>query len=115
MNYKDDGVYDSMLALHQAMAKYKPRVLVYNGDVDPGCNYLWAEASVEKFGRAVTSAWRPWTYDDSLVGTQLGGAVTEYEGDVYFATVHGAGHMSPQWRPEAAFNMLQRFLGGKPL
>ena len=49
------------------------------------------------------------------MGEQLGGFVTEYEGGVNFATVHGAGHMSPQWRPEAVFNMLERFLSGKPL
>ena len=24
---------------------------------------------------------------------------------------HGAGHMSPQWRPEAVYRMVQNFLG----
>jgi hypothetical protein len=46
------------------------------------------------------------------------GFVTEYEDDVTFATVQGAGHMSDSasvWRPEAAFSMLQRFLASKPL
>ena len=51
----------------------------------------------------------------SIVGEQLGGFVTDYKDDVHFATVHGAGHMSPQWRPEAVFYMLQRFLAGKSL
>ena len=61
--------------------RFRPRVLVYNGDVDPGCNYLWAEASVAKFGRAEKHAWRPWVYgaSESRVGEQLGGFVTEYE------------------------------------
>ena len=101
----------------EQMQQYKPRVLVYNGDVDPGCNYLWAEASVEKFGLAVKAKgdWHPWVYGDQAVGEQLGGFVTEYEGGVSLATVHGAGHMSPQWRPEAAFNMVSRFLQEKPL
>ena len=52
---------------------------------------------------------------NSLVGEQLGGFVTSYDGDVHFATVHGAGHMSPQWRPEAVYYMLERFLRGVPL
>ena len=66
--------------------------------------------------------WRPWVHNDTLVGEQLGGFVTEYgaaedaEGaNVLFATVHGAGHMSPQWRPESVFHMFERFLQGKPL
>ena len=95
------------------MQKYSPRVLIYNGDVDPGCNYLWAEASVEKFGLAIHEDWRPWVYEDSRVGEQLGGFVTAYQQNVTFTTIHGAGHMSPQWRPEAVYNMLIRFLDGK--
>ena len=59
-------------------------------------------------------AWRPWTYDDSLVGTQLGGAVTEYEGDVFFATVHGAGHMVPQTRPQQALRRARGVLRACP-
>lgn len=117
VDYKDDGVYASMVAVHKAMLPFKPRVLVYNGDVDPGCNYLWAQSSVKKFGVALAEGgvWHPWVYDTSIVGEQLGGFVTDYEGDIHFATIHGAGHMSPQWRPQAAFTMVERFLAGKPL
>jgi hypothetical protein len=115
VDYRNDGVYDSMIAVHRENMKHNPRVLIYNGDVDPGCNYLWAEASVFKFGRATSKDWHPWVYDTAHVGEQLGGFVTDYEGDVHFATVHGAGHMSPQWRPEAVFNMFQRFLNGQKI
>ena len=121
VTYKNDGVYSSMIALHKEMlANYSPRVLVYNGDVDPGCNYLWGERSVAAFGLAprATEAWRPWTYADALVGPQLGGFVTGYgarDQGVLFTTIHGAGHMSPQWRPEAVFHMFANFLAAKPL
>ena len=41
VQYTDDGVYDSMIAVHKDMLeRYAPRVLVYNGDVDPGVNRL---------------------------------------------------------------------------
>ena len=36
LNYTDDGVYSSMIAIHKEMRQYGARVLVYNGDVDPG-------------------------------------------------------------------------------
>ena len=120
-DYTQDGVYSSMIALHkQMLANYSPRVLVYNGDVDPGCNYLWGERSVAAFGLAPRAgeAWRPWTYADALVGPQLGGFVSGYgahDQKVLFTTIHGAGHMSPQWRPEAVFHMFERFLAAKPL
>ena len=121
VTYNNDGVYKSMIVLHKEMlAKYSPRVLVYNGDVDPGCNYIWGERSVVSFGLAPDEkeAWRPWTYKDSLVGPQLGGFVSAYgerEQGVLFTTVHGAGHMSPQWRPEAVFHMFEKFLAAQPL
>ena len=66
-----------------------------------------------KFGLNVTAPWQPWVYSEATVGEQLGGFITSYEGDVHFATVHGAGHMSPQWRPEAVYNMLANFLDKK--
>lgn len=116
VNYTDDGVYSSMIAVHKQLQQYNPNVLVYNGDADPGCNYLWAEASVAKFGVDVETPWKPWVYGaDSLVGEQLGGYLTTYFGNVLFATVHGAGHMSPQWRPEAVYNLVSKFLHGAPI
>ena len=116
VNYTDDGVYTSMIAVHKQLQQYKPNVLVYNGDADPGCNYLWAEASVAKFGLDVEAPWKPWVYGaDSNVGEQLGGYLTTYFGNVLFATVHGAGHMSPQWRPEAVFTLVSKFLHGAPI
>ena len=83
--------------------------------MDPGCNYLWAEASVEAFGLDVKSEWHSWVYQDSTVGEQLGGFATNYDKNVTFATIHGAGHMSPQWRPEAVYTMFSSFLAGKLL
>ena len=75
---------------------------MYNGDVDPGCNYRWGEASVRKFGlgEPISDAnWKPWTYSLVEVGEQLGGFVSAWRGSgvdgVFFTTVHGAGHMSP--------------------
>ena len=122
VNYKDDGVFSSMVAVHREIFSLKRnvRVLVYNGDVDPGCNYRWAERSVRRFGLGSpvhSSDWEPWTYDLTSVGEQLGGFVSRFVGngvdEVFFSTVHGAGHMSPQWRPAAAWTMFDRFLSRK--
>ncbi|KAL3921383.1 MAG: hypothetical protein SGARI_006699 [Bacillariaceae sp.] len=117
VNYSQDGVFPSVVQVYQEiLASWKPRILVYNGDVDSGCNYLWAEASVAKFGPKQIEEWRPWVYGKGQnVGEQLGGYVTTYDRNVSFATIHGAGHMSPQWRPEAAFIMLKSFLDQTPL
>lgn len=117
VNYTSDGMFPSVIAVYtQILRAHRPRIMVYNGDVDPGCNYLWAEASVQKFAETVTRPWRPWVYGKTQrVGEQLGGFVTDYSDNISFATIHGAGHMSPQWRPEAVFFMLRNFLSEKSL
>ena len=40
-------------------------------------------------------------------GAQFGGEVIDYEHDLSFITVHGAGHMVPTFRPRAALRMMQ--------
>ena len=45
---------------------------------------------------------------------QVAGYTASYEG-LAFATVKGAGHMVPQFKPAEALAMFGRFLAGEPL
>jgi len=114
VRYEDDGVFaDGMVPLYKQMSPHY-RVVVYNGDVDPGCNFVMNEACVTSIGKKVKNDWRTWYYTDATFGRQVGGYTTEYEGDLNFITIHGAGHMSPQWKPSPAHTMLARFLRHEP-
>ena len=44
------------------------------------------------------------------MGPQFGGEVVNYENGLAFVTVHGSGHMVPQFRPEAALHMLDKLV-----
>jgi len=44
-------------------------------------------------------------------GSQFGGHVVNYEHNLSYATVHGSGHMVPQFRPQAAERLLTQLLG----
>ncbi|RVW40810.1 Serine carboxypeptidase-like 40 [Vitis vinifera] len=47
---------------------------------------------------------------------QLVGGYTEvYKGDLTFATVRGAGHQVPSFRPKRALSLIVHFLSGTPL
>lgn len=48
----------------------------------------------------------------SLLGPQVGGYVKRYNGLSYI-TVRDAGHMVPQYQPQAAFVLLQKYLAGE--
>eukprot|EP00947_MAST-08B_sp_MAST-8B-sp1_P004438 g4438.t1 len=94
-----------------AMTKTDLRVLVYNGDTDPGINSMVTQDKYFTFFSSVgiepDRQWRPWTLDGKQ---RMGGYAVEYPGDFTYATIRGAGHM-----PAAALAMLRSFLQGTKL
>ena len=71
------------------------------------------EAWITSMNLPIESLWQEWFISDDE-GSQVAGYVTIYEG-LTFATVKGAGHMVPQYAPEAAYYMFSNFINGKPL
>lgn len=98
---------DSLLGLYPTLIKaYK--VLVYSGDTDACVPHTGSEAWTRSLGFPVADEWRPW-----LVRDQVAGYVTVFDANSFtFLTVKGAGHMVPQYQPEAAFAMITRWVNG---
>eukprot|EP01130_Rhizamoeba_saxonica_P017347 TRINITY_DN8380_c0_g1_i1.p1 TRINITY_DN8380_c0_g1~~TRINITY_DN8380_c0_g1_i1.p1 ORF type:complete len:503 (+),score=91.19 TRINITY_DN8380_c0_g1_i1:204-1712(+) len=90
------------------------RVLVYNGDTDPGINsFITQDIYFDYFEQkniAVKEDWRPWTLNGK---TAIGGYVKEYIGDFAYLTIRGSGHMVPEFKPNYALGFLKVFLEGK--
>ena len=85
-------------------------VLVYNGNTDAGIPHTYVEYWMENGLRfPVTRAFHSWDYDDPIDGTQKAGTAVQ-RGNLWYVTVHGAGHMVPQDRPLASLEMIRRFL-----
>jgi len=126
---------DSMIQFYQNIAPRLSTTIVFNGDVDPCVSYEGTRSAIEKVGFAVKPGgeYRPWFYNKTAAtvatllakpnlygpnlelhnaGSQFGGQVVNYEHNLSFATVHGSGHMVPQFRPQAAERLLSQLLGG---
>lgn len=126
---------DSMVDFYRNIAPRLERTIVFNGDVDPCVSYEGTRNAIEKVGFAVLpgGAYRPWFYNKTAAsletmqakpnlfgpnlelrdaGSQYGGHVVNYEHGLSFATVHGSGHMVPQFRPQAAERLLTQLLHG---
>mmetsp|Transcript_15072 Transcript_15072/g.20182 ORF Transcript_15072/g.20182 Transcript_15072/m.20182 type:complete len:404 (-) Transcript_15072:454-1665(-) len=99
----------NLMPFYQDVALNHPelRVLVYNGDTDPGINSFVAQNWTSALGLEETESWRPWTLDGCQ---RMGGYVTRYEGNFDFLTVRGSGHMVPTYKPEAAFEAIGRWV-----
>jgi len=85
------------------------RVLIYNGDTDPGINTFVGQNWTTALGFPEKESWRPWTLDGKQ---RMGGYVTRYEGDFDFLTIRGSGHMVPEYKPAATFEFMSRWLKG---
>lgn len=128
---------DSMVDVYRRIAPQLRRTIVFNGDTDPCVSYEGTRTAMEKLGFPTLTggSYRPWFYNksaaslDTLVekpnlfgsnlathdaGAQFGGDVVDYAHNLSFVTVHGAGHMVPQFRPQASERLLNRLLTAEP-
>jgi len=103
---------DSLLPLYPTLiANY--RVLIYSGDAD-AC-VPWTDSddwTRHLYSATPRRAWHPWNYAG---GAYTGGFAVDYNANFTFLTVKHAGHLVPQYEPEASLHFFTEFLAGNPL
>ncbi|KAL3624051.1 Serine carboxypeptidase-like 25 [Castilleja foliolosa] len=99
----------SILPIYRELIAAGLRIWVFSGDVDSVVPVTATRYSLAQLKLATTISWYPW-----YVKKQVGGWTEVYKG-LTFATVRGAGHEVPMFKPRAAFQLLSSFLRGKPL
>jgi carboxypeptidase C (cathepsin A) len=75
------------------------RQIFFSGDTDGAVGLAGSRQWIKELNYPVTKSWQPWytTYGNSTTNsTEVSGYVVQYDG-LDFATVHGVGHMAPQW------------------
>jgi len=123
----------SMIDFYRLIAPKLQTTIVFNGDTDPCVSYEGTRTAIERVGftQIDGGSYRPWFFNHSAAslktlqekpllfgpdlsladaGSQFGGHVVNYEHHLSFVTVHGSGHMVPQFRPQAAERLLQMLL-----
>ncbi len=87
------------------------RIMVYSGDDDAVCATVGTQRWIWNLGYPVDSLWKTWSVDG-----QTSGYITQFktpnskEPRLTFATVHGAGHEVPTYKPKEAFVLFQAYL-----
>merc|ERR1711959_52267 len=89
--------------LYKELAK-KYRLLIYSGDVDGCVPFVGTEEWTRELGFNVKTPWQPWSAAHmAQKSLQRAGYFIEYDtGNNHpfiFATVQGAGHMVPTYKP----------------
>ena len=107
--------------LRPLYAKLIPRYkfLIYSGNVD-ACVPTWgSEQWTRDLGYSIDKDWHPWTSDSASPGSSsnvlAGYSITYATNGFTFATVRGAGHEVPRYKPDFALTMVKKFVKGDPL
>lgn len=113
LNYAEYDEALPMEPLYHALVNggYDLHILVYSGDDDTVCATIGTQEWIYRLGYEETESWDSWSYTDSVYGEQLGGYLVKWDG-LSFATVHGAGHEVPTYKPAAALQLFANFLNG---
>ncbi|XP_057436106.1 serine carboxypeptidase-like 25 isoform X2 [Lotus japonicus] len=106
-NWNDTDV--SILPIYRELMAHGIRVWVFSGDVDSVVPVTATRYALAQLKMTTKIPWYPW-----YVKKQVGGWTEVYEG-LTFATVRGAGHEVPLFKPRAALQLFKSFLEGKPL
>lgn len=104
LEYQSDS-RGSQFIYEQFQGKY--RMLHYSGDIDGAVPTLGTQNWIATLGWPVVNAWESY-----LVDGQVGGYWESYQGDFTFGTVHGAGHMAPQFKPPQTYYLIFNWLNG---
>ncbi|KAL6551608.1 Serine carboxypeptidase-like 25 [Orobanche gracilis] len=99
----------SILPIYRELIAAGLRIWVFSGDVDSVVPVTATRYSLGQLKLETIISWYPW-----YVKKQVGGWTEVYKG-LTFATVRGAGHEVPMFKPRAAFQLFSSFLQGKPL
>ena len=87
-------------------------MLTCSGDTDACVPTCGTEEWVRELGFGVAEPWRPWLSPLTCGGPmQRAGYAISYDTNNFtFATVQGAGHMIPTYKPYFALTMFTKFL-----
>ncbi|XP_051132528.1 serine carboxypeptidase-like 7 isoform X2 [Andrographis paniculata] len=111
LSYEQD--VESILEVHRLLSEKGFQALAYSGDHDGNIPYLSTLKWIRQLNLTVDSKWRPWTVDGQVAGyTEVH---QNNQAFLTFATVKGAGHTAPEYKPKECLEMIKRWLAWYPL
>jgi carboxypeptidase C (cathepsin A) len=91
--------------IYEKLANTGIKMLHYSGDTDGAVPTVGTQNWIASLNWNKTSEWTQY-----LVEGQVAGYWESYEGGLTFGTVHGAGHMAPQFKPPQTYHLVMNWL-----
>jgi carboxypeptidase C (cathepsin A) len=84
--------------------RHKIKILFYSGDTDGALPTYGTKTWINSLNWARINNTEQW-----YLGDQVAGYLEKYDG-LDLATVHGTGHMAPEWKPEQVSKMITAWI-----
>jgi hypothetical protein len=120
INYYITDVLTPTIGLYRDLVRqgqqgvHSLRMLIYSGDDDSVCATAGTQAWLWSLGAAAKDLWSPWKVHGQVAGFWTTFDLNQTSASFAFATVHGAGHEVPSYRPVEALELFRRFLQDDP-
>ncbi|CAG2168769.1 unnamed protein product, partial [Oppiella nova] len=102
------GDTDQTPVFKQLLNEYKiGKLVVFNGNFDIVCSHVENQRFIDSLKLDKVGHYGSWETPDG----RIGGFVQQYEKNLSFVLVRGAGHMVPYDKPEAALQVLKNVVG----
>ena len=112
LRYKQSDGHNDMTPYYNYLIDggFGLNILVYSGDDDDVCATIGTQSWIWDLGYEVSGrAWQDYT-----VSEQTAGYITKWANTkLAFATVHGAGHEVPTYKPDVALALFKMYLSGE--
>ena len=86
------------------LLRNKIKILFYSGDTDGALPTVGSKNWIKSLGWSRVNDTRPWYTNE-----QVSGFLEQYDG-MDFVTVHGTGHMAPEWKPQQVTEMISAWI-----
>ncbi|CAN6480443.1 unnamed protein product [Victoria cruziana] len=109
-NFKFYKEWESVMEYHNVLLSKGYHALFYSGDHDMAVPYIGTQGWISSLNFTIVENWHPW-----LVENQVAGYTRKYAPSVTYATVKGAGHTAPEYRPKECYHMYNMWLMGQSM
>ncbi|KAI3919705.1 hypothetical protein MKX01_000146 [Papaver californicum] len=101
----------SVIEYHRNISTKGYKILIYSGDHDMRVVHISTESWIRSLGNvSIIDEWRPW-----FVSGQVAGYTRAYSNGLTYATIKGAGHEAPWYKPEECYAMFERWISNTSL
>ncbi|KAL3538780.1 hypothetical protein ACH5RR_002146 [Cinchona calisaya] len=115
MSLSYDKDVTTVFQYHQILSEKGLQALVYSGDHDLSIPYISTLEWIKDLNLTLDDDWRPWLLNGQIAGYTMKYSYGEDQFFITFATVKGAGHTAPEYKPKECFAMLDRWFSYYPL